>query len=396
MATIKVDTAVLAGQQSTYQGITQQLGDISSRIGKINQSLTWEISSSSQIHSTLVQYSRLVEQFQQQTNALQSNLSLIKDQYEKAENGNTNRVLPTSQGTSIARAVASYSPSKLSQGLSVTSSASSPSTWDWKKFGAQTLGSFGVIGGATSLLLGKYDNAVDWLKGGKNLAKNAYDLARTWENYHKISRTGCDYRSNMLQRFFGLGKNSGAKAVLRSGRASTASTFGTRLYNNLHNQKGFFEQYNLKKGASAAFKWAGAGLTLASNAVSNFDPKSGNSTGRAIAETITETAVDLVKDWGVGLAVSAGVLAVAPAAPAVAIVAATAVATNVIDFGVKKLTGKSSTELISDLVLDTGEKVGKFAVNAGKSVVSWSKNLFNSVKSFNQNQAKRGWKSLFA
>lgn len=393
MATIKVDTAVLAGQQSTYQGITQQLGDISSRIGKINQRLTWEISSSSQIHNTLVQYSRLVEQFRNQADALQSNLILIVEQYEKAENGSTNCVVPT--GTTIARA-AGLSASKLFQGINVASSASSPSQWDWKKFGANTLGSFGVIGGATSLLLGKYDNAVDWLKGGKNLSKNAYDLARTWENYHKISRTGCDYRSNMLQRFFGLGKNSGAKAVLRSGRASTASTFGTRLYNNLHNQKGFFEQYNLKKGASAAFKWAGAGLTLASNAVSNFDPKSGNSTGRAIAETITETAVDLVKDWGVGLAVSAGVLAVAPAAPAVAIVAATAVATNAIDYGVKKLTGKSSTELISDCILDTGEKVGKFAINAGKSVVSWGKNLFNSVKSFNQNQAKRGWKSLFA
>lgn len=120
-----------------------------------------------------------------------------------------------------------------------------------------------------------------------------------------------------------------------------------------------------------AAKWAGYGLTAIMSAYDNFVAETeGNSTGRKVAETIGETAVDI--------AIGAGIAAVAATvgAPAVLTAAAGVAVKWVADSVSEHFTGKDFTELVSDGVLDAAESVGKAAKKAGKAISGWWKKTF--------------------
>lgn len=122
---------------------------------------------------------------------------------------------------------------------------------------------------------------------------------------------------------------------------------------------------------SVGAKWAGYGLTAIMSAYDNFVAETeGNSTGRKVAETIGETAVDI--------AIGAGIAAVAST------IGAPAVVTAAIGVGVKwaadsvceHLTGKDFTEWASDGILDAAESIGKAAKKAGDAISGWWKKTF--------------------
>ena len=133
---------------------------------------------------------------------------------------------------------------------------------------------------------------------------------------------------------------------------------------------------NLKVGA----QWLGVVVSGVTNGISNYDDyKAGEmSAGRAVAETITETAVDVVIGAGAVAAVGAGIAALGISAPAVAV---GAVAAGVV-WGADALTHlitkevlgeeKGLTELVSDVALDVGKEVlksGKEMVESGIETV---------------------------
>lgn len=111
-----------------------------------------------------------------------------------------------------------------------------------------------------------------------------------------------------------------------------------------------------------------------SNTISNVsEAMSGKiSTGRAVAETITETAIDVGKGWLIGTAVAAGVATTVGSAPVLVVGAITVGVTVGLDWACKKITGaivgeeKRLTETVSDFVLDVGEA----AIAGGRKVVS--------------------------
>ena len=140
-------------------------------------------------------------------------------------------------------------------------------------------------------------------------------------------------------------------------------------------------------------KWAGGILTVVTTGWDNFTDKS-NSTGRAVAETIGESAVKI----GGGMVISAGVTA---GAAALGFVGAPAVAVGLVTVGVtwginrvsETLTGKGAAELISDTVIDTGigiaKGVKKGVTYAGKAITNAGKAIGNAAS--DAGKAISGW-----
>lgn len=101
------------------------------------------------------------------------------------------------------------------------------------------------------------------------------------------------------------------------------------------------------------------------------------SDGRVWAETITETIVDTTISYGAGIVVGAAVTTLSTVTlPGVAVVAAGGLIMAAANAGVKALTNKSTTEWVSDTILDAGTKISE---GIGKGVKGIVKNVNNSV-----------------
>ncbi len=131
-------------------------------------------------------------------------------------------------------------------------------------------------------------------------------------------------------------------------------------------------------------KWAGSVLTVVSVAMDNFDKKSGNSTGRAIAETIGESAVKIGEGMLIGAAATA--IAATVGAPAVVAGLATVGVTWAIDKGFEWATGKNAAEYISDTIIDG-------AINKGKEVIAKTKEVKKMIGNATSSIGKKlsGW-----
>lgn len=143
---------------------------------------------------------------------------------------------------------------------------------------------------------------------------------------------------------------------------------------------------NIKVGA----QWFGAAVSLATNGIDNYsDYDEGKmSAGRAVAETISETVVDIAIGTGATVAVGAAAVALGVSAPAVAVGAVAAGAVWVADTGVRWATStfgkeeKGLTEAVSDVILDVGEAVidsGKEIINDGIDTVKGIGKAFSNV-----------------
>ena len=113
-------------------------------------------------------------------------------------------------------------------------------------------------------------------------------------------------------------------------------------------------------GLAVGAKWLGGVLSFAGSAVDNYEEyKSGEiSGGRAVAETVTETAVDIGSDMLITAGVTAGAAALGvTAAPAVVVGGVAVAAKWGLDCLCESLWDKSFTETVSDGLLDMGEAV---------------------------------------
>ncbi len=227
------------------------------------------------------------------------------------------------------------------------------------------------------------------VKDGNSYLKGLYEWSKSNKELDKLARMLPERAKEVrIKRLFGLND-------MFAGQASQASSWKMRFYNNFHKIKGPFESYT-SGGAKAAFAWVGLGLTAVSNTISNIEEyKSGKISGkRAVAETITETAIDVGKGWLIGTAVAAGIAATVGSAPVLVVGAATVLVSVGLDWACKKITGaitgeeKGLTETVSDFVLDVGEK----AISAGKIAVS---SVVSGVTS-GWKSLKRGFSSLFS
>lgn len=119
-------------------------------------------------------------------------------------------------------------------------------------------------------------------------------------------------------------------------------------------------------------KWAGYALTVAGNAVENYQEYQDGeiSAGRAVGETIVESVVDI------GLSVGAGLLAAAvlPASAPVVLVGAASAAVVWAANGIcKAITGKDAGELVADAVCDAVETTVNCVKSAGNAIKEGAK-----------------------
>lgn len=243
-----------------------------------------------------------------------------------------------------------------------------------------------IYGFANDIIEGK-----DIAKTGIGIYEFIQGAAKTYNNYKKIGRAV----GTKTSRVWWLKNITGLKSV---GRVSTASNPVARFKNNLFNKT---SPYNIKTGVKdtidtftgkgktgvkgAIGAWGAVLLNGAINLSGNLnEQKESNgemSTGRVIAETITETAVDTVMSYGAGIVVGAAVTAICPPLAGVGLltVAVGGAVTAAVNAGVKAITGKSTSEFISDAILDVGEavidKVGNAAKSVKKSIGNWFKKL---------------------
>lgn len=256
----------------------------------------------------------------------------------------------------------------------------------WSNYGwKEILSGAGYIGTIYSLI-NDIKNGKTWRDFAKN-GVNAYQFlsgaAKTYNNYKKI---GNAVGTKTAMAWWA--KNvTGLKPL---GRASTAKNPFTRFANNLTNKTSPFNAQfkNIVdnfKGANGVGKavasWGAVAVNGVLNWFNNKDEQANSngtmSDGRVIAETITETAVDTALTYGTGIVVGAAVTAAlgTVAAPGVVVVAASGAVVAGLNAGVKALTGKTTTEWISDAVLDTGEAIGNAAKNVSESIGSWFRKL---------------------
>lgn len=168
---------------------------------------------------------------------------------------------------------------------------------------------------------------------------------------------------------FGLGK------YFKDGVPATASErFTAALTKELTAYKP-----NVGTAASAGktiAKWGGVVASVVGNGISNYNEYSSGdiSGGRAVAETIVETGIDIGKT----ALITAGVAAAIGGAPVLAV---TAVAVGV-SWGADKIcemiTGKGVTELVSDGLIDGAEKAIDAVADVGSKVCGAISSFGNS------------------
>ena len=271
---------------------------------------------------------------------------------------------------------------------------------DWGKYGLKFLGKVGYFGGILSATISLFTNKgkgasgwVSFLKNCSTIAKTSQKWAKSTKNLNKLLRFGGKNGNKLVdkyvdgirhKRLFGL---NNIPSNLAGGKWSQASKWGSRFKTNLKAQNSFWDDLTAG-GSKSAWTVAGVGLDLAANGISNYDEyKRGEISGkRAVAETITETAIDVGKDFLIGAAVTAGIAATVGSAPVLAVGVATVAVSAGLDWATKKITyaltgeAKGFTEAASDLILDGAAAAGKALKSAGKKIGNIVKNALPKIK----------------
>ncbi|MCD8323333.1 MAG: hypothetical protein LUC89_10710 [Oscillospiraceae bacterium] len=305
------------------------------------------------------------------SSSLASAVSTTASMFRSAESGSSTLNITAVSAESLSGATV------LANAISTTDSTEL-FDYDWKDI----VGSFGNIG----KIFGIVDKTLEastwneWASVGLSIWQTTSKIAKDYSNYTKIGNA--IGTQNAMAYFWK--KQFGLRSV---GYASTASSPTARFYNNLHNTT---SPYNLsdafapltgQKGAVATVAaWAGVALTGVTNAYSNIqEQKNSNgtmSTGRVVAETITETALDTVITYGGTAVVGAAITAATGVVAAPVVVAvATGAAIAGINAGAKAVFGKTVTEAVSDFVLDSAVNVGNAISSGAKTVANWFSKL---------------------
>ena len=356
MPRIYVEFSGLDQIGSCCKTVASRVDTIQSNFQRTVRQLDWDIRFESNINSTATQLSRKLEQYSRALETYQRFIEDTKSEYFKLDE--------YKQLTLTASPV---------QGIDHIWGPNGQLDFDWKDI-IKSFGSAGSVFGIVNSIFGA-KNWVDWGNVGVDITKIISSIAKDYNNYNKIGRAIGTTNSDgyFWRNFFGFNK---------VGRASTASSASARFYNNLHNTtspyklSGIFDSFIGKKGVvSSVASWASLALSGITNAFSNIEEqKESNgtmSTGRVVAETISETVIDTTIAAASSAVVGAAIATVtgAVAAPAVVAVAA-GIALWGINTGCEAVFGVSATEAISDFALDTVSAVGNAVADGAKSVAN--------------------------
>ena len=349
------------------KSVASSVDSIQSDFQRTVRQLDWDIRFESNINSTATQLSRKLESYSRTLESYQRFIEDARGEYVKLNEYKKTTDYFEKIDVVIPHLVGPGGQLKIFTDEFL-------SNYGWKEI----LSGAGYIGTIYNLI-----NDIRDGKSWRDLAKTGVDTyrflsgaAKTYNNYKKIgnavgTKTAMAWWAKNI---------TGLKPL---GRASTAKNPFTRFANNLTNKTSPFNAQfknivnNFKRAngvGKAVASWGTVAVNGVLNWFSNKDEQANSngtmSDGRVIAETITETVVDTALTYGTGIVVGAAVTAAlgTVAAPGIVVVAASGAVVAGLNAGVKALTGKTTTEWISDTILDTGEAIGSAVSNAAKNV----------------------------
>lgn len=347
---------------SRCKSVASKVDEIQSDLQRTIRQLDWDVRYESNINSTANQIARKLEQYASALKAYQQFIDDAKYEYVKLD-----EYKKIDLASKLVAMPIDYDKLRpLGPGGQLD--------FDWTDV-IKSFGSAGSVFGIVNSVFGA-KSWLDWGNVGVSATKTIASIAKDYNNYTKIGRAiGTTNSTGYFWRnFFGFNK---------VGYASTASSASARFYNNLHNTtspyklSSIFDSFTGKNGVvSSIASWAGIALSGVANWFDNVEEqKESNgtmSTGRVVAETVSETVIDTALVTAGSAVVGAAITTVtgAVAAPVV-VAAATGLAIAGINAGVEALTGKSATEWVSDTILDTAVAVGNAVADGAKAVANW-------------------------
>jgi len=376
MSNIIVNKNSLLAHSSELKDIGSRLAQVQSEVLSVRSAISIHMSSSGMIKSHLRD---LASQIGDQKNKV-SNMSQVADSiantYFRAENDIRGKFVPRKENHIFIEkgSINVHDTVGLNENKWDIFKKEFLSEFDWSDIlrGSGYIGD--IYGFVNNIRNGK--SWSDFIKSGMDICEFLSGAAKKFRDYKKIGNAvgGKKAMAWWARSITGL------KPL---GRASTAKNPFTRFANNLTNKTSpfnaqFKDVIKTFKGGNGIGKAVASWGAVAANGVFNWfsnkeEQANSNgmmSEGRVWAETITETAVDTAMTYGAGIVIGAAVTTVIGpiAAPGIVVAAAGGLAVTAINAGVKALTGKTTTEWISDTVLDTGEAIAKTVSNAAKNV----------------------------
>lgn len=344
MSEFKVKPQVLRNAAVEEEEIQKQIYHIYDEILAQKNSISFQIGATRNIKWRLNRVADGIGKEYKTLQSMQKNLSKAADRYEKTENTICN-VAEDGKATNWEKIT----------------------NYDWTKGLPKTMGKMildiisqvGTIGGASSALTTLLKILMD---GDGFSAKDIGAMLKgTGTSLIKIIESIKHFKNGEIDKLWGLNE---CKTIITDSQAGwlnrAATTFGDTFLDKLN----IFKTNN-QTGATSidGAKVGGWALSLIANGFSNYEEyqKGGITEGRAVAETVVETGIDIAKGAAIAAGVAAGAAALGVAAPAVVVAGAGVVVSAGLDFFCKKITGavlgeeKSLTETISDGILDLAE-----------------------------------------
>ncbi len=412
MPYIKVSPSALSSMSETFRNSSSKVGRIESDFSSVAGKLDWDVRSASDIQRRMDRINSNLDDVSRRLNNMYNFLTLAKRKYDSLNTGTKNTAkLSTDQvrTNGIGNSTATFK-STADVEVEESKSRSIGSTVN------KVIGKMGHLGNVISFFTkpvaswidsGVFEmgatgaaSVVSLMKDGNSTIKGLVEWNKSNKNLDRLARMDpVKAQQVRTKRLFGLNDMYAGKAsnfgwsklpanASWFQKATSTSGWGSRFYNNFHKLKGPLAGYT-SGGAKAVFAWGGLALSTIANTISNIDEhKSGKiSKARAVAETVTETVIDVGKSWLIGSAVAAGVAATVGSAPVLVVGAITVGVTIGLDWACKKITGKvlgeekGLTETVSDFVLDTGKAICSAGINVVSGISSFFKNLGASEKS---------------
>lgn len=394
MPRIKVAPGRLNDLAAKSRNIKNKTNECQAFVGTVRNRLDWEVSSKAGIDTRL---NRVQKRLQRQLELMEAYAKVLGTTSDNFRNKdailkqdakniiykmNSISAVLSSEKTPVAKT--GYSTNEKLRKLSILEPLFGKKPhehigkWLW-----DTLKKAGYAGA----LIAFGDGIIGGVKKGEGVkfAKTAYAGWKSIKSFNKdLKNMGMVKRilhpdtikTSWKKKIFGL-TDYFTKAT---GKASQAKSFKTRFYNN-------FQKAGTKEISKVA--WSSFAISGIFNGISNFkEYDSGDITaGRAVAETIVETAFDVTVDIVVTSAIAAAVGATAVALGATVAAPGVVVAAGVIgvkmglDVAARWATGSDSgfTEVVSDGIIDgataIGKGVAKAAGKAGDCISSFGKSI---------------------
>lgn len=328
MASFYAQTSHMRQNGRALYEIKRKLQSIAAELQNTQLRLGASLSSRAQIGAKIASASRTVYRQADAAVSLQSALLQTCDAYEKTE--------------------------KQLAGVQQSGSAK------WAELSLGILSKFGYVGKAGSAVISLFHNGLADAKGVSDSAgKLAESVAEVVEDAKK---------PDQLKRLFGLNAYNS--------NPSTAPRWLDRCVDNFKDK--FADEMDLSKASNAiSLIGTAVGCTIGNIEEMN---RGEITAGRAVMETVTETALTFVGAAAVKTAVGAAIVAFAPAAPAVVVGLAAMGAVALIDTAFEHFTGKGAVEFFSDKIVDGVESAGKALSQAVGNAAQTVSNVFGGWK----------------